>query len=220
VGLEARSRALTEVGAWDAIQRKYDSNDIDLIIFDGSIFPGSTKAEEEDDILGKTLKPLYEDGFLYCGLVKETQINAFVQKLSEENSDIDPRRFASDISFLRSYLNPREATPFFLLNITGPKQVTSEEWMTVNTYFKTSTDEVFRLEMPAKFYQDGVHLEILTQVAALTEQNNGRVPIPIQYADSYFGYNLSEKERIASSVESLFEEEKDISLHQPYRETI
>jgi hypothetical protein len=220
VGLEARLRALTEIGAWDSIRKNYNSGHIDLVIFDGSIFPGSTKAEGEDDVLGDTLKPLYDAGFAYCGLVKQTQINAFVQKLSEEIDEIDPRRFASDISFLRSYLSPGEATPFFVLNITGPKQVGEEEWMPVNTYFKTSTNNVFRLEIPAKFYREERHLEILRQVVALTEQNDGQVPIPIQYADSFFGYNMSEREQIAASIESLFQEEKGISLYRPYREAV
>jgi len=222
VGLEARLRSLTEVTAWDQVRKDYSNNDIDLIIFDGSIYPSSTKAEEEDDVLNKTLKPLYESGLLFCGLVKQTDVNAFVQKISDEIDDVDPRRFASDISFLRNYLNPHEATPFFLLNITGPKQVSNDEkpWMPANCYFMTSTGQVFRLEMPSKFVNDGVHVEILRTVAALTEQNNGEVPVPIQLSDNYFGFTKQEQERIAASIESMFEEEKGISLYQPYRENV
>ena len=62
-----------------------------------------------------------------------------------------------------------------------------------------------------------IHEGIVEHVFALSEKNHGSIPVPVDNADDYFEIGLREEQRMGSMIDELFDEEKDISLHPPYR---
>ncbi len=212
-GLGTRIRTLTEVEALEKIPGAY--SEIDLILIDGLLYPPAIFVKE---ILDK-YKKLDKKGYRFCSIVKTLGPPLFVQHLYDKKIlKVDPDRYGSDLPFIRGLMKPLTTTPYFTWRPYGKRWKIQKEWSVLSTYFQTSRGNIFRLEMPAKYQNEGAHKEITKLVMSLSQLNYGGLPFPIEIADKCCGFDHGEEMRTGQLLDEYFFATTGQELIKPYGE--
>lgn len=210
-GLKAKLRGLTEVRSLEKIPKAHPGEGV--ILIDGPLYPSGTNPKR--DVL-PVLKELDVRGYTFCGIVKRMHASFFVEAVVEGShlSNFDPTRFPSDTAFLHRFLEPLESTAFFTYD-SRLWNIGDEDWILLCTFIMTRQGNLFRVEMPAKYWGTK-HEKTVKDVLSLAEVNWGTLPYPQDNIDRRIKYKPGEKRSIATSLDAVFKREKGIELTKPY----
>jgi len=225
VAVRARLQGLTEIMGLEKLinivdefldNHPFSIKEI-LFLLDGPLYPVSTSCDRE--VLPR-FKKACEKSISICGVTKRIETRMLVSHLAKINKNFEKERYGSDLAFLRRLLKPLSATVFFLWENKARLKNVPEEWLPASCYFMTLRGEIYRLDVPYKYYKEGRAENMLRLVFSLSIANGGGLPLPVDRADKRWSFSGEEKRILAINLDNLVKRILGVDLTKPYGEEV
>ncbi|RLI80709.1 hypothetical protein DRP04_07795 [Archaeoglobales archaeon] len=218
VAVRARLQGLTEVIGLEELIKIVDKEDSEEVIFliDGPLYPVSTNCDRE--VLPR-FREADKKNILVCGITKRIETRMLVSHLAKIHK-IEKERYGSDLSFLHRLLKPMNATAFFLWENRARLKRVPEEWLPTSCYFMTIRGEIYRLDLPYKYYEEKRAEEMLKLTLALSIANGGGLPLPVDRADRRWSFSMEERKILARNLDNFVKQILGVDLTKPYGEGV